>query len=194
MNVRELRVRHSSGSRSQTVFFLGGRHGGTGTECWNNAKCNAECCTPGARVQCKNDGGTSRDCGSDDDWKWRQEVAGGQEGCVGDDSNASPTCPPHNLVTGLHHTRWRKKQGLGAICNAGSNSGLRRLLWCMTWAPLWCTHSSCTAGNELVTCPCAPDILNSCNGHGKIALDTWQRLVANTLQNDKWYQIGNLDH
>ena len=89
-----------------------GEHGGTGTDCWTNAKCNAECYTPGARVQCKNDGGISRDCGSDDDWKWKQEEAGGQEGCIGDDCNASCTCPPHNLVTGLHARAWASQNSL----------------------------------------------------------------------------------
>ena len=84
-------------------------HYGTGTDCWHNARCNAECCTPGGRVQNTNDCGRSRDCGSDDDWEWKQDEAGAQAGCIGDECYASRTCPPQNLVTGsphaLHHPR-----------------------------------------------------------------------------------------
>ena len=48
----------------------------------------AECCTPGARTMAANHE-------TDDVWKWRREKAGrGQEGCIGDDCNASRTCPP----------------------------------------------------------------------------------------------------
>ena len=85
-----------------------------------------ECYTRVHAFSAKNDGGISRDCNSDDDWKWKQEEAGGgRRGCTGDDCNASRIYPPHNLVMGLRFaTRTgRTKKALIQSANAGSCMG-----------------------------------------------------------------------